>query len=52
MAPGMHQPIVRSLADLASRTDVRLLVDKGKAADVFLTVIITIFEKSLPQVMM
>ena len=38
MAPGMQPPIVDSFADLANKSDVRLIVEKGLSIDTLLTV--------------
>ena len=38
LTPVMQPPLVDSLADLANKSDVRLLVVKDLALDVFLTV--------------
>jgi len=38
LAPGMQPPIISSVTDLAKKPDVHLVVDKGMAIDVFLTV--------------
>jgi hypothetical protein len=38
LAPGIEPPIVDSFADLANKTNVRLLVEKGRSLDSLLTV--------------
>ena len=38
LAPEMEPPIVNSLADLANKTNVQLLIEKGLPIDSFLTV--------------
>jgi len=38
LAPEMELPIVDSLTDVAIKTDVQLVVDKGMGADSFFTV--------------
>ncbi len=39
LAPGMEPPIVDSFADLANKTDIHLLVEKGLSVDWMLTVL-------------